>query len=118
MKSLIGLVSPLKSPLFGRLLDEMDPLDEVSAMIRETIEESPGQSARDGDVIREGVDEELDGLRAIAKDSKTILLQIEEEKIRHFTIWWRPRDFKRVCKRPHIAFNGDSLIESQVLFCH
>jgi DNA mismatch repair protein MutS len=71
-------IDSLASPLFAEILDSMSSLEDVSTTIRSTLEDSPAASAKDGGVIRGGVDEELDSLRAIAKDSKSILLRIEE----------------------------------------
>jgi DNA mismatch repair protein MutS len=47
------------------------------ARITETIAENAPLTVRDGNVIQSGIDRELDELRAIARDSKSILVQIE-----------------------------------------
>ncbi|HYH05957.1 MAG TPA: DNA mismatch repair protein MutS [Thermoanaerobaculia bacterium] len=52
-------------------------LHDVVADIAKTIAPNPSISVRDGNVIADGVDRELDELRSIARDSKTILLEIE-----------------------------------------
>ena len=49
----------------------------VIELIAATIQPNPSLLVRDGGVIADGVDRELDELRAIARDSKTILLEIE-----------------------------------------
>jgi DNA mismatch repair protein MutS len=46
-------------------------------LIEKTIDDESPASIRDGGVIRAGIDHELDELRAIARDSKSILMQIE-----------------------------------------
>jgi DNA mismatch repair protein MutS len=73
-----ALCSTLCSPLFEEILGAMNALQDVSSLIRATLEDEPGHSPKDGGVIRGGVDAELDSLRAIAKDSKSILVRIEE----------------------------------------
>ncbi|MCM2316095.1 MAG: DNA mismatch repair protein MutS [Thermoanaerobaculia bacterium] len=70
----------LRGPLLLELAATLDPLADVSAKLRATIGDEPSMSARDGGVIRVGVDADLDDLRAIARDSKSILLRIEEEE--------------------------------------
>ena len=49
----------------------------IPDLIDRTLNDVPPQSIRDGNAIRAGIDPELDELRAIAHDSKSILLQIE-----------------------------------------
>ncbi len=71
------LTSRLKSPLFTEILEAMDPLEEVARKISSTLQDNPSASAKDGGVIREGVDAALDELRSMTRDSKSILLEIE-----------------------------------------
>jgi DNA mismatch repair protein MutS len=52
-------------------------LGAVVTLIAQTIHPEPALLVRDGGVIADGVDTGLDELRSIARDSKTILLQIE-----------------------------------------
>jgi DNA mismatch repair protein MutS len=67
----------LKGPLWQQLRGALNPLDETIALIDRTLNDVPPQNIRDGNAIRTGIDAELDELRAIAHDSKSILLQIE-----------------------------------------
>ena len=52
-------------------------LDDVVRLIVKTLHPEPAINVRDGGVIADGIDKDLDELRSIARDSKTILLQIE-----------------------------------------
>jgi DNA mismatch repair protein MutS len=70
-------MKPLRGPLLQRLRQALDPVPDVVSRIAATISDNPAMSARDGGVIKGGVDTELDELRAIARDSKSVLLQIE-----------------------------------------
>ncbi|HVR42466.1 MAG TPA: DNA mismatch repair protein MutS [Thermoanaerobaculia bacterium] len=74
--ALAGARGPLLAGLRGRL----DPIDDLRAEITKHVEPSPPPSVRDGGAIRAGIDAELDSLRAIARDSKSILLRIEAEE--------------------------------------
>ncbi len=69
-----------KGPLLGALRGRLDALPAVRQRIVSTIEPEPPSLARDGGAIRSGVDPELDALREIARDSKSILLRIEAEE--------------------------------------
>jgi len=50
---------------------------EVIDLIAKTIDPNPSMNIREGNVILGGVDPELDQLRSIARDSKSVLLEIE-----------------------------------------
>jgi DNA mismatch repair protein MutS len=70
-------MAPLQGPLLKRLRDALDPVADVVARITETVDPNPPINIRDGGSVRNGVDAELDDLRTIARESKTILLEIE-----------------------------------------
>jgi len=70
----------LAGPLLAGLRNGLDILADVRERIAATIETAAPVTLRDGGVIRAGIDEELDALRAIAHDSKNILLRIEEQE--------------------------------------
>jgi len=73
-------MAPLQGPLLRALRERLDPLSPVAGRIGETITEDAPMIAREGGVIRGGVDPELDSLRAVARDSKSILTQIESRE--------------------------------------
>jgi DNA mismatch repair protein MutS len=80
---------PLQGPLLMRLRQRIDPgiepdaaagettLGSIVARISGTLQANPAATVREGGVIADGVDPQLDELRTIARDSKSILLQIE-----------------------------------------
>jgi DNA mismatch repair protein MutS len=74
------VMQPLQGPLLGRFRDALDPLDGVVARLDSTIAADAPVVLRDGGVIRAGVNGELDELRAIARDSKSILVAIESRE--------------------------------------
>ena len=77
VEELRAAMKPLQGPLLTRLHDGLDPIRDVIDLIEKTIDNESPASIRDGGVIRAGIDRELDELRAIARDSKSILMQIE-----------------------------------------
>jgi len=92
VEELRGVMGPLQGPLLGGLRSSLlvprcsnsaalatsnqQPATIVD-LIAKTIHPNPALLVRDGGVIADGVDRELDELRSIARDSKTILLEIE-----------------------------------------
>ncbi|MBK5260858.1 MAG: DNA mismatch repair protein MutS [Thermoanaerobaculia bacterium] len=75
-----SIMGPLQGPLLRLLANGLDPLAEVVARIAGTLDPEPPISIRDGNVIQKGIDAELDRLRSIAFDSKSILMQIEAKE--------------------------------------
>ncbi|HEY0788598.1 MAG TPA: DNA mismatch repair protein MutS, partial [Thermoanaerobaculia bacterium] len=78
--ALARVAADAKGPLLASLRERLDDLPAVRGRIGVTIEPEPPSVVRDGGAIRAGVDGELDALRAIARDSKSVLLRIEAEE--------------------------------------
>jgi len=70
-------MAPLNGPLLKRLRDALDPVPPVVDRIAASLADNPPLNLRDSGAIKAGVDAELDELRAIARDSKSILVEIE-----------------------------------------
>jgi DNA mismatch repair protein MutS len=70
-------MSGLGGPLLQRLRVDLDPLPVIEQRIRAIVDQDAPAFVKDGNVIRAGVDPELDAHRAIAHDSKSVLIQIE-----------------------------------------
>ena len=67
----------LQAPLIHVLLDDLDELRDVHDRIAATLGDDPPALARDGGFIRDGVDGELDELRAISRDARQAIAAME-----------------------------------------
>ena len=72
------LAAELQAPLIRSLTAEVDDCADVRAAIDRTIVDEPPATARDGGVIRDGVDPELDGLRHISRGGKASIAAMED----------------------------------------
>ncbi len=72
------LLDPFQAPLIRSLTAELDDLAEVRDLLEQTLLDEPPVNARDGGVIRDGVDPELDELRIISRSGKQRIGQMEE----------------------------------------
>ena len=63
-----------------KLEQELDPLEDLYELIEQAIAEDPPISIRDGDMIKNGYDEEVDRLRSAKTDGKQWLAKLEEEE--------------------------------------
>ncbi len=58
---------------------DIDGLEDVYRLIRDSIEEEPPVTVREGGMIRDGFDETVDRLRAAKRDGKKWLAELEEQ---------------------------------------
>ena len=74
------ILSRCKSPYLSTLHDRLDTLENIHALIAQSIVEDPPFSVREGGMIRDGYSEELDQLRDIVSGGKGTLARIEAEE--------------------------------------
>jgi DNA mismatch repair protein MutS len=72
------LLQDLQAPLIRSLVAELDDLADLRAELEATLLDEPPAVARDGGVIRDGVDAELDDLRGISRSGKQRIAEMEE----------------------------------------
>lgn len=80
IKNIKNLTKNSKSGLLCELSDKIDELDDIKQLIENSISVSAPASLKDGNVIKEGYDEEIDNLRNIAVNSQNILAKMEEDE--------------------------------------
>lgn len=73
-------VSKVKSPLLEKLNSEIDELNDVSSLVENAIVDDPPLTMKDGGIIKDGFNEEIDRLRKITRGGKDILAEIEERE--------------------------------------
>ena len=75
-----NLISKFDSSLMRKLTEDIDPLEDIHQLIDTAIEEEPPFSVREGGLIKEGYNEELDSVRSDMNNSTSLLAQIELEQ--------------------------------------
>ncbi|WP_416867580.1 MAG: DNA mismatch repair protein MutS [Imperialibacter sp.] len=88
LKKALKHIGPLKellleseSPSLKRLGDVLNPCELLLEKIEKELKDEPPLSITQGQVIKEGVHEELDELRNIAFHGKDVLLQIQQREV-------------------------------------
>jgi DNA mismatch repair protein MutS len=71
----------LESDLANELANRCDSMDELAELLESAIEPQCPPHLRDGGVIREGFNEELDRLRSISKDGRSWLQNYQKQQI-------------------------------------
>lgn len=74
------LLASCSSPLLCALREEFDPLDDIHQELAHTLVEEPRALAKEGGIIRAGVSDELDELRAIQTDGSGWLAKLEAQE--------------------------------------
>ena len=77
VKALLGDCSDSE---LTRICSELDPLEKTRDMIDAAIVDEPPFSVREGEMIREGYDPDVDYLRSVAKDGKSWVEKIGEDE--------------------------------------
>ncbi len=77
-----AITAELRAPLVCSLAAELDELADVRDAIEATLVDDPPGVARDGGVIRDGVDAELDELRRVSRSGKAAIAALEADERR------------------------------------
>jgi DNA mismatch repair protein MutS len=77
----------LKQILFGmeheevnKIAESLDPCEEVTDLLEQAIVENPPLSLKEGNMIRDGYNEQLDQYRYASRNGKTWIAQLEREE--------------------------------------
>lgn len=76
---LLDLLATSSAELLREIADS-DPLPELAARLRAILAEDPPATMKNGGVIADGVSEELDRVRSMARDSKKHILKMESRE--------------------------------------
>ncbi len=71
------LLADCASPLLGRLAEEFDELADLYVLVEAAIRDDAPVTLREGNLIREGFNEELDRLLVLLRDGKRMILELE-----------------------------------------
>lgn len=74
------LLGDLSCDLVAEIRDEFDDLRDLYDLLCKSIQEEPPISTRDGDIIKEGFNEEVDKLRAAKTEGKSWLAELEAQE--------------------------------------
>lgn len=75
-----NLLGEFNSQLLKELYENLDPLEDLYQLILEAIEDDPPISVRDGDMIKDGFNEETDRLRQAKTEGKNWLADLEQKE--------------------------------------
>lgn len=88
LKHSLAVLKPVKelvlqlecSTLLAHICEAMDTLEDLTALLNYSLEEEPPFNIKEGGVIKEGYNEEVDSLRVASKDGKTWIARLESQE--------------------------------------
>lgn len=80
LPSLRELIEKCTTIHFQEIVDQFETLDEIHQLLEDGIHEDPPVTLRDGNLIKEGYNQELDELIHILRDGKQLILNLEAQE--------------------------------------
>ena len=74
------ILEEMQSELLKNIHDDMDPLEDLCTLVKESIREEPPIAMKEGNIIRDGYNEEVDKLRRAKSDGKEWLAKLENDE--------------------------------------
>ena len=74
------VLSSFDAPLLKKILEDIDPLEDLCSLIGNAIVEEPPLAMKDGGIIRDGYNEMVDRYRAAKNEGKQWLSELEAEE--------------------------------------
>jgi DNA mismatch repair protein MutS len=74
------ILRDVQAPLLASLCAELDDLTDIRDLIERTLVDEPPAVSREGGFTRDGVDAELDDLRAISRSGRQVIVEMEERE--------------------------------------
>lgn len=80
LPSLKSLMSQSGSALLKEIGNDIDPMGEIRELLDNAIEDDPPLSLRDGGIIKNGYNSEIDRLRSAKREARSMLAGLEERE--------------------------------------
>ena len=74
------ILEEMQSELLKNIHDDMDPLEDLCTLVKDAIREEPPIAMKEGNIIRDGYNEEVDKLRRAKSDGKEWLAKLENDE--------------------------------------
>ena len=80
LPSIVSILAILRDGILGGLFEQLDPLTDLTELIEKILKDEVPISAKDGGLIREGYNDEIDELRYITGEGKQWLVKLEAQE--------------------------------------
>ncbi|MFZ7102612.1 MAG: DNA mismatch repair protein MutS [Peptococcaceae bacterium] len=80
LPEIIGVLAKAECASLAQINRELDNLEDIYLLTNESIMEEPATSLREGNIIRDGFNSEVDRLRMITQNAKQWIVNLEQEE--------------------------------------
>ena len=80
LPEVLDAVNTLEAPEFRRIAANLDVMEDICALLKNAIVENPPISVKEGGVIRDGFNSEVDTLREAARNGKSWIAKMEADE--------------------------------------
>ncbi|MGI5892060.1 MAG: DNA mismatch repair protein MutS [Bacillota bacterium] len=80
LPQILKFLAMLESPLYKIFLDHFDLLDDIVELLEKALVSNPPLSPKEGGIIKDGYNQEVDELRRLTSGGKKWLMQLEAEE--------------------------------------
>ncbi len=80
LPELCDLIGGLSSHMLQTIHSEIDPLHDVCHLVQSAIDDDPSAGLKEGEVIKEGYDAELDEFRTLSENAQGIMAEMEQRE--------------------------------------
>ncbi|MCI6965995.1 DNA mismatch repair protein MutS, partial [bacterium] len=80
LPEVLDAVNTLEAPEFRRIAANLDAMEDICALLKNAIVENPPISVKEGGVIRDGFNSEVDTLREAARNGKSWIAKMEADE--------------------------------------
>lgn len=80
LPDLIGLLEQCKAKLLQKTGNSIDTMEDLCELLNRAVNDNPPLSLRDGGIIKTGFQPEVDRLRSVKQDGKSMLAGLEEKE--------------------------------------
>lgn len=77
---ILDQLQEMKAPLLQEIKEQMDPLEDLCTLVQQAIADEPPLAMKEGNIIRDGFNKEVDTLRSAKTEGKSWLAKLEEEE--------------------------------------
>ncbi|TYR81074.1 DNA mismatch repair protein MutS [Priestia megaterium] len=74
------VVNRLNHPYATKLVEDIDPCEKLEALLEQGLKEHPPLSIKEGDIIADGYNEQLDQYRDASRNGKTWIASLEQQE--------------------------------------
>ena len=75
-----AIISSFEGNVFSNIIKNLDTLDDISELLDRAIDDNPPFQVREGGIIKDGYDADVDYYRSILSNGETIMRTIEERE--------------------------------------